>query len=433
MSDSITEKSDSITDTKKAFRIGPGLLITAAFIGPGTVLTASKAGATYGFALLWAVMFSIIAACVLQEMAARLGIVTGGGLSRAISNSFQNPFVRRLMLGLVLVAILFGNAAYQTGNILGAATGLDVLTGSGVSLWVYLIGGIALIVIWIGRFDVLQYLLTGLVVVMSILFLVAAVRCGPQIGDLVAGFVPRVPAGSEWLVIALIGTTVVPYNLFLHASAAATRWTVADGGDKEFATSRAIRHSLWDTIFAVVVGGVITSAILVTAAVAFADEATQLKGVKDIADQLRPALGEWAEQIFAVGLLAAGLTSAITAPVAAAYAAAGCFGWPAKLSNLNMKLVASAVILAGVVCGVLFGSSPKEAIIAAQAANGLLLPIIAVFLLITVNRDKLMGKFKNRTWANVLGGLVLLITFFIAARQFTSVWTSLKTLIDGVG
>ncbi len=423
--------SDSRKTRRRSFTFGPGLLVTAAFIGPGTVLTASKAGATYGYSLLWAVVFSVFAAIVLQEMAARLGIVTGSGLSQAISGSFNNVLIRRFMLGLVLLAILFGNAAYQTGNIIGAATGLDVLTGTGPRLWIYVIGGIAFAVVWIGRFDVLQFFLTALVVVMSVLFVAAAVRCRPEIGKLMSGFVPTVSAGSGWLVIALIGTTVVPYNLFLHASAAAARWKREEHADEPRQTANAVRHSLWDTVLAVSIGGVITAAILVTAAVAFAGDANKLGTVRDVAEQLRPALGQWAERFFAIGLLAAGLTSAITAPVAAGYAAAGCFGWPANLSNLNLKLVASIVIIAGIVFGILFGSSPAQAIITAQVANGLLLPILAAFLLITVNRDKLMGRFKNRIWTNLLGGLVLLITFLLAAGQFKSVWVKLQSLLTG--
>lgn len=424
-----------MSDVKKAatrtLRFGPGLLVTAAFIGPGTVLTASKAGAAFGFSLLWTVIFAVVATIVLQEMAARLGIVTGSGLSQAISSSFENAVVRRCTLGLVLIAILFGNAAYQTGNIIGAAAGLDVLTDSGTGLWVYVIGGIALAVVWIGRFDVLQYFLTALVLVMSILFVISAIRCGPEIEKLLSGFEPHVTAGSGWLVVGLIGTTVVPYNLFLHASAAADRWAMDDKNDESVKLKAALHHSLWDTIFAVLVGGVITASILVTAAVAFAGDANKLGSVRDVAEQLRPALGQWAEQIFAVGLLAAGLTSAITAPVAAGYATAGCFGWPAKLSNVNLKLVASSVIIAGVVFGILFGSSPTQAIITAQVANGILLPILAAFLLITVNRVTLMGQFKNRSWANCLGGLVLVITFLIAVGQFNSVWGKLRTLLTG--
>ncbi len=417
-----------MTQKKTAFQFGPGLIVAAAFIGPGTVLTASKAGAMYGYSLLWAVLFSVFAAIVLQEMAARLGIVTGAGLSQAIHTSIEAPIIRWAMLFLVVVAILFGNAAYQTGNILGAAIGLEVLTQQEVGTWIYVIAISALVVIWIGRFDVLQILLSVLVFIMSCLFIVAAVACGPDLWSIGKSFVtPRVQPGSMWFVIALIGTTVVPYNLFLHANAAAKKWAVdkTDAPDAVELHRKAVRFSLLDTILSVFVGGLITAAILVTAAVAFGDTETQLNNVKDIAIQLRPTLGQWAETMFAIGLFAAGLTSAITAPIAAGYATAGCFRWPADLSDWRLKVTATLVVIAGGVFGVLFGNSPKEAIITAQVANGLLLPIIATFLLVAVNREILMGPFRNRMIRNILGGTVVIVTLAIATRQFNAVLSSL--------
>ncbi len=105
-------------------RFGPGLLVMAAFIGPGTVTTASKAGAEYGFALLWALLFSVVATIVLQEMAARLGLVTRAGLADALRSSFDNAWFGRLAVLLVIAAIGFGNAAYEAGNIAGAALAL---------------------------------------------------------------------------------------------------------------------------------------------------------------------------------------------------------------------------------------------------------------------------------------------------------------------
>ena len=351
-----------MTSKPSTARFGPGLIVAAAFIGPGTVLTASKAGATYGYSLLWAVLFAVCGAIVLQEMAARVGIVTGNGLAQAIHKSFDAPLIRWAMLGLVLIAILFGNAAYQTGNIIGASVGLEVLTQLDIKIWICVIAIAALAVIWVGRFDVFQILLAVLVAVMSGLFIVATVMGGPDLLQIVKGlFVPKIQEGSAWLVIGLIGTTVVPYNLFLHANAAATKWAKGESSESAESTRRAIRFSLVDTILSIGIGGLITGAILVTAAVAFSGTDTQLANVRDIAIQLRPALGPWAERLFAVGLLAAGLTSAITAPIAAGYATAGCFGWPAKISDWRLKVTATLVVIAGVVCGIYFGSSPKEA------------------------------------------------------------------------
>lgn len=120
--------------------MGPGLLVAAAFIGPGTVTTASVAGASTGFALLWALVFSIFATIVLQEMAARLGIVSRQGLGEALRGAFENPAGRWAMVALVFVAIGFGTAAFQTGNVSGAALGLEAVTGLSARIWAVIVG-----------------------------------------------------------------------------------------------------------------------------------------------------------------------------------------------------------------------------------------------------------------------------------------------------
>ena len=403
-------------------RTGPAILVAAAFVGPGTVLTASKAGAQFGFSLLWAVAFSIVAAVALQEMAARLGIVTGAGLAESIRVTTSKQWTRVTVIVLVLSAILLGNCAYQTGNITGAAAGLEILSPLGVRGWSMLIAAFAAAVVVIGRADILKGFLTLLVAIMGLMFFVAAFFCRPAVNELMAGLVPSIPAGSEWLLIGLIGTTVVSYNLFLHASAAATFW-----GDSED-LQHSIRHSLTDTVISVCIGGAITAAILITAAMTF-PEKQAIGHVKEVAEQLQPMLGQWAEYAFAIGLLAAGLTSSITAPIAAAFATSGCFGWDAKLSNWKLKAVSLGVIAVGLGFAWAYGSSPAETIVFAQVANGLLLPVVVAFLLFTMNQSKVMGEFKNNLFANLLGIVILLVTGLMVVKNFRGAWMGLMKLL----
>ena len=407
------------------FPSGPAVLVAAAFIGPGTVLTASVAGAEYGMALLWVVVFAVVATTALQEMAARLGIVTGSGLAQAITESTTSNFLRWAILLLVLAAIFVGNAAYQTGNLLGAAAGATILVGldqsvPAINSFVALTAVSALLVIWFGRLKWLQRTMMGLIGLMSLVFVVSAFRSAPAVMDLGSGLLPTLPVGSEWFVVGLIGTTIVPYNLFLHASAASEQW----GGDSVDQTNDAVRQSRMDTIFAVSLGGLITMAILITAACVYSsgagDEAVKFSKPTDVVRQLRPALGDWAGRIFAVGLFAAGFTSSITAPVAAGYAAAGCFGWPNELSDWRLKTVSSVVVLFGGVFAVLAGTSPTQVIVLAQVANGMLLPVVAVVLLVLLNRSKLMGEHRNGVFSNVLGFLVVAVVTVIGYKNLAA-------------
>jgi manganese transport protein len=379
-------------------RLGPGLLVAAAFIGPGTIVTASRAGASYGMALVWAVVFSAFATTILQEMAARVGLVTRNGLSESIRKSLSNPVVRFLSLGLVTVAITLGNAAYQTGNLLGASLGLEILTGIAPKVWAVVIAAIAFALLASGTYRVIQRVLVALVVLMSCVFLLTAILVKPSLAELAVGLLPTIPEGSLLTVIALIGTTVVPYNLFLHASTVQQKWP------ETLRTEQALADSRLDTSLSVALGGLVTIAVVINAT--------------PLDDVVR--LDPWARSLYGLGLCAAGLTSAITAPLAAAYATSGALGWEHDLRGRRFRTVWGFVVITGLVLA-LAGGSPTEAIVLAQAANGLLLPLIAVFLLFVVNDPKLMGAFRNRAATNVLGALVVLVVAGLGVYQLARV------------
>lgn len=398
-------------------KLGPGFLVTAAFIGPGTVTTASKAGAGYGFELAWAVLFAVFAAIVLQEMCARLGLVGRQGLGESIRSTFPPGVARMLAAAAIVGAITFGNAAFQTGNVLGAAAGLEALTGLGRPAGAIAIGAAALLVLTLGVYQVLEGVLVLLVLFMSIVFLVTAVLVRPDFGDLLAGAIPAVPAGSLTTVVALIGTTVVPYNLFLHSSAVGEKWGSA-------AVEPALRAARRDAVAAITVGGLITLAVMATAASTFHGAARTFDTVGAMAEQLEPLFGSTAKGFFAVGLLAAGWTSAITAPLAAAYATAGVLGWERDLRSARMRCVWGLIVLLGSATAAL-AQRPIAAILFAQAANGVLLPLVAIFLLLVMNRRDLLGERRNGAFANLLGAVVVLAAMGLGAFQIGTVIATL--------
>lgn len=385
--------------------VGPGAIVAAAFIGPGTVTTATLAGANYGFVLLWALTFSIIATLILQEMAARLGLVTGDGLGEAIRERFTPGLRRTLAVILVISAIAFGNAAYETGNLLGASLGLSGIAGGDVRFFSVLFGFIAFALLWTGRYRAIEGFMIAMVVLMSFVFLATAITLRPDPGELVSGlFVPRLPDDGRALVVAvgLIGTTVVPYNLFLHAAAVREKWTSVDG----------LPAARLDLVLAIVLGGIVSMAIVATSAAALAGTDAQIASASDMATQLEPLLGDWARVFFAAGLLAAGFTSTITAPLAAAYATAGALGWPRDLRSPRFRAVWGLVLCTGVAFAAA-GVRPVPAILFAQVANGVLLPAVALFLLLAVNDRARMGERVNGTIGNVAAGAIVLVTVFL--------------------
>ena len=400
----------------KFSKFGPAVLVTAAFIGPGSVITASLAGANYGFALAWALVFSVIATIILQEMSARLGIVTRQGLGENIRQSITHPILKWFVVSLVIIAIVIGNGAYQGGNISGATLGLmslfssaDISPVSAQILFSFLIGISAFLLLISGSYKIIEKALILLVVLMSIAFVLTFIVIQPDIIALLLGmFVPHIPSGATLTVIALIGTTVVPYNLFLHAASAKEKWHSVEQ----------LPEARKDLYIAIPLGGLISIAIMSTAATAFFGQQITIHSAADLAPALAPVFGESAKILMSLGLFAAGISSAVTAPLAAAYALSGILNINNQLNSRAFKSIWFIILVSGVLLAS-SGYKPISIIWFAQVANGILLPVITLFLLLMMNNKKL-GDYRNSLLQNILGLGVLLITLLLSGRSLFS-------------
>lgn len=396
---------------------GPGVLIAAAFIGPGTVTVCTLAGIEFGYGLLWAMLLSVLATVVLQEMAARLGLVTGQGLTQVLREQLRpHPVCRSLVLLLVLCAVVIGNAAYEAGNISGGRLGLETLLAlegvDGARFLSLPIGAVAFVLLYLGSYRVLERTLVLLVVLMSLSFVVTALLTRPDPALLVRGLlVPSINDASLLTVVGLIGTTVVPYNLFLHASLVQAKWQGVGH----------LRDARRDTIVAVSLGGLVSLSIIVSAA---AVDSAGVRNAVDLARSLEPLFGEAARYLLSAGLFAAGITSAITAPLAAAYVTSGCMGWGGGLRHPGFRAVWMSVLALGVLFSSL-GISPIEIIRFAQVANGIALPVVVAILLWLMNRAAVMGDYRNRRGHNVAGGLIFLVTVALGWRALVQVFGTL--------
>lgn len=339
-------------------------------------------------------------------MSARLAVVTGLGLGEAVRRRFARPLLRVASIVLIVSAIALGNAAFEMGNLLGAALGVEAAAAGPVRAWALLIAAVAALLLWTGSYRLLERVLTGMVALMAIVFVVTAAVAFPPPGELLRGlFVPRLPDGALIFTVALVGTTVVPYNLFLHASTVRERF---DGPEDLGAARR-------DLALSILVGGGVSMAILVTSAGTIHQAGLDVTSAPDMARQLEPVLGGWATAFFAVGFFAAGMTSSITAPLAAAYATAGALGWERDLKAPRFRAVWALVLGAGAVAATT-GVQPVQAILFAQAANGILLPSIALFLLLAVNDGRWMGEHRNGWLANLVGALIFAVTVVLGGR-----------------
>jgi manganese transport protein len=372
-------------------------VIPAAFIGPGTVTSCAAAGAGYGFTLLWTMTFSTIACIALQETVARAAVGSGRDLGPLIASRFGRG------VGLAVAgAVVVGCAAYETGNLLGSGAGLQLVAGGNSAYWIAASTTAAGVVLWRGTPGVVANIMGALVALMGFAFVATAVGLRPDAGAVARGLVvPALPEGSLGTAVALVGTTVVPYNLFLGAGLAKARG-VRPRGEARFGI-----------VVAVGVGGLISAAIIV-AGTAVQGELTY----SGLAAALADRLGAWAPHLLAVGLFGAGFSSAITAPLAAGMALRVAWSGVSPEVSARRERAVRMIVLAVGAGFALANTKPIPAIIAAQALNGVVLPLVAAFALLVANDARSVGRAAlNGRVANVFGAIVVFVATTLGVAQ----------------
>ena len=393
----------------KCFRdIGPGVLIAAAFIGPGTVTLCTIAGASFGYSLIWAIVISIFSTIVLQEMSLRIGLITKMNLAQAIRINIKSKFLNRLLLILIISSILIGNAAYEAGNITGASLGISaILNSQSINYIPVFIGLMAFIVLYQGDYKVLERSLVFLVLIMSISFFITAIITKPDINALINGAItPKINSNNLTIILGLIGTTVVPYNLFLHSSLVSEKWNSVNK----------LKVARFESFFSIIIGGLVSLSIIITAA---SVNNKDVNGVIDLAKGLEPLYGNFAIYFLGIGLFASGITSSITAPLAAAYVAKSCFGWQDSLKSRKFRAIWIIILIIGVLVSMV-KINPIEIIKFAQFSNSLLLPIIAIILLWLINNKNIINNKYSYRYQNIFGFLIVIISLILGTKGLIS-------------
>jgi NRAMP (natural resistance-associated macrophage protein)-like metal ion transporter len=402
-------------------------VVSAAFIGPGTVTTATKAGVFFNFQLLWALVFSTFAALLLQEAAARLTIKSQMNLGEAISKKFEGKSSRTLVLFIVIIAIVLGCAAYETGNILGSVAGLALVFGN--DLYYLLLAATGLLVIFVFMINSVHTIakVMGIVVFfMGAAFLYTTLSLKPDWTAFLKGtIVPIIPSGSggALLVLGLVGTTIVPYDLFLGSGALNKKQSISE-----------MRFGL---SVAIILGGIISMSIMgvgnaVTEGLSEMERSNVKYDFNILQTALQRSIGDYAIYVFGFGMFAAGFSSAVTSPLASAITARSLFvnkrnkkKWDPR--KAYFKSIIFGVLAVGLTFGIL-KVEPIPAIIIAQAFNGLILPLITVFLINVVNDPEIIGENHLNGWvSNILMSIVLWVTLILG---FTNIS---KSIADALG
>lgn len=401
--------------------IGPGFITANVDNDPGGILTYSQAGAKFGYALLWTLIPITIALIVVQEMAARMGVVTGKGLSDLIREEFG---LRAAAMTMFILGIAdFGNIVAEFA---GVASGMGIF---GISK--YLVVPIAAVVVWTvivrGSYKPVEKILL-LFSLIYFAYPVSAILAHPDWKlALHDTFVPQWQSGSDYLImfLGLIGTTITPWmQFYLQAS------VVEKGIDqRQYSLSR------WDVILGCIVTDVIAFFIVVAcAATLFKNGNGDIKDAAEAAVALKPFAGRFASLLFAIGLVNASMLSAAILPLATAYNICEGVGFESGID----RRFSEAPIFYGlytllIACGagvVLIPRLPLLKIILwSQVANGILLPFVLVFMLILVNRKRVMGEYRNRVTGNAIAWSTAVIILVLTAAM---VWTIFFPTSTGV-
>lgn len=379
-------------------------VISAAFIGPGTVTTAVTAGSQFQLQLLWTVLFATLACVVLQEISARIIIASGLTFGEALEKKFGSSQGKK-MKWLVALPVLLGCAAYEAGNILGGVSGMSLLFAGDGRVYTILLTLFAALVLWRGGSRWISIVMTVLVGLMGIAFLFLALESEFGLTDVItSSIIPELPSGSEWIALALVGTTIVPYNIFIGSA-------ISKGQ-----TISLMRIGL---TISVLIGGLITSWILIAGTMV-----QQFSSFTEVAAALESKIGVLGSLALGVGLFAAGSSSAITSPYAASLIASTVFGSEKK--NV-IRGVWMTVLLTGFVFGY-SGIKPIPVILTVQALNGFILPLLTYFLILIVNDNKVVPTaHQHAAWYNLVLLAILGVTLLIGLNNVD------KAIINGFG
>lgn len=381
--------------------VGPGLLVTVGFIDPGNWASNVAAGSGFGYSLLWMVTLSTVMLIVLQHNAAHLGIVTGLCLSEAAVRHLPRP-VATTALGTAVAAAV----STALAELLGGAIALRMLFGLPLALGTLLT---LLVVGWLlftNSYRRVERLIIGFVSLIGLSFVFELSLVKLDWGAAVAGWLtPALPAGSIPVVMSVLGAVVMPHNLFLHSEIIQSRqWHL----DTPEMIKRQLKYEYLDTLFSMLVGFLINSAMILLAAATFFRQGLAVDALEQAQSLLTPMLGPAAGMVFAVSLLLAGIASSVTAGMAGGSIFAGIFGEPYDIGDSHSRM-GVAITLVGAAIIILFVGDPLKGLIYSQIALSIQLPITILLQILLTSRRAVMGEHANRPGTTVVLALCAVV------------------------
>ncbi len=374
--------------------IGPGLLVTVGFIDPGNWAANVAAGATYGYSLLWMVTLSTVMLILLQHNAAHLGIVTGHCIAEAATFHVSRWLSRPILASAVLAAV-----ATAMAELLGAAIALRMLFRIPIGVGTIITLAVVLLLVFSNSYSRLEKYIIGFVSIIGLSFIFELSMVQTDWPQAATGWVmPHIPAGALPIVMSVLGAVVMPHNLFLHSEIIQSRqWNVKD----EAVIAHQLKYEFLDTLFSMLVGWGINSAMILVAAAAFFGSGTVITELDQAEAMLRPLLGNSAALVFALALLFAGVASSITAGMAGGSILAGMFGEPYNSRDPHTRLGIAITLVMGAAV-IFLVKNPFNGLILSQILLSLQLPWTIFLQIYLTSSPKVMGIHANDRLGSIM-------------------------------
>ena len=395
--------------------IGPGLLVTVGFIDPGNWASNFAAGSDFGYALLWVVTLSTIMLIILQHNVAHLGIATGLCLSEA-ATEYTPKWISRPVLGTAVLA----SVSTSLAEILGGAIALEMLFKIPISLGAIITTAFVLVMLFTNSYKKIERAIIAFVSVIGVSFIYELFLVDIEWSLAARGWVtPTIPEGSMLIVMSVIGAVVMPHNLFLHSEVIQSHEY-----NKQDPSSirKVMKYELFDTLFSMIVGWAINSAMILLAAATFFQTGTSVDELQQAKALLDPLLGNQAGVIFAVALLLAGLSSTITSGMAAGSIVSGIFKESYNIRDSHSQIGVLISLLLGLLL-IFFIGDPFRGLIISQMVLSIQLPF-TVFLQVSLTSSKrVMGPYVNKMHTTVIlyaiAGIVTILNIMLLVSAFT--------------
>jgi len=405
------KQTEKLTFMDHMKALGPAIIVVAGIIGPGTITTMSVVGADFGFKALWIVTLACIFAYIYQEPATRITLQTGMSILEGI-----RKFIGKPVSIFLFVTVLIGAIAFQAGNFTGAALALNYFVPEvSIPIWALTMALAALVIVWIGVYNIIENINKVLIALMIIAFVLTAFTAGPESsGIFKEGFSFDTLGGDYWLILALLATTMPPNIVLGLSSFIRAKYE----SEKKINPERELKLSKFDLRFSMAATLLISGAIVISAGAIIHPQGITIESAADMAEQLTPVLGTYAGVLFSLGLWAAAFSSGIYQITLASRFLNEAIGLPIDNKAARSRFIMVLASLLPVAIILAFEDVPITIIITAQSLNGLALPLVAATVLFLANNKRFLGDRVNNMWQNIRYGIILLIVTLLALQVF---------------